>query len=438
MKRGVGRKTLLSALFKAKIAVLTADSPAGVAFHLMKSEPLHTSSVQRGKRIYTVRAVVRAAAIVAAFSSTSEVLELRTVAKRTKLNKGTTFRILETLVETGLLDRVGKIGYRSRLWQMRVRRFRIGYASQSNLLPFTGIVTDSLLNAASNAEIDLVILNNQFSPRIALENAQRFVAEKVDLVIDSQINYSVAAQIGAKFSDAGIPFIAVDIPHPGGFYFGADNYKAGRMAGRWLAQWAMNHWKGTAEQIIYLGIDAAGPTLNSRLIGMSDGLSELMPSSKALPNCYYDTKGGQFDATLDTVRKHLRLRKRKRALVAAVNDTTALATVQAFREAGLQEQCAIVGQDASFEARQELRRPLTPLVGSVAYYPETYGDRLIQLALNILEKKHVPPAVFTSHELVTSKNVDRMYPNDGWMHFGDPHAAPLLSGKSARARDLHA
>ncbi len=380
-----------------------------------------------------MQAVVRAAAIVSAFSSTSEVLELRTVAKRTELNKGTVFRILETLVETGLLDRVGKGGYRSRLRQVRMRRFRIGYASQSNLLPFTGIVTDSLLSAASGADIDLVILNNHFSPRIALENADRFVAEKVDLVIDSQINYGVAEQIGAKFSDAGIPFIAVDIPHPGGFYFGADNYKAGRMAGRRLAQWAIKHWNGTAEQVIYLGIDAAGPTLNSRLTGMSDGLSELVPGSKAFPSCYYDTKGGQFDATLDTMRKHLRLRKKKRALVGAVNDTTALAAVQAFREAGLEEECAIVGQDATFEARQELRRPSTRLVGSVAYYPETYGDHLIRLALSILEKKHVPPAVFTVHELVTSENVDRIYPNDGWMHLGNPHMVPA-SSKLARER----
>jgi len=54
-------------------------------------------------------------------------------------------------------------------------------------------------------------------------------------VIDSQINVNVASQIGAMFLDVGIPFIAVDIPHPGCFYFGADNYKAGRIAGRHLA-----------------------------------------------------------------------------------------------------------------------------------------------------------------------------------------------------------
>ena len=368
------------------------------------------------KRSYTIQSVRRAAVVIRAFSSQSEVLELRAVVDRTRLNKGTAFRMLETLVEVGFLDRVGKQGYRSRLQPVRARHFRIGYASQSNLLPFTGIVTDSLLSAASEADVDLVVLTNKFSSRLALENAEKFIEEKVDLVIDSQINYDVAAQISARFSDAGIPFIAVDIPHPGAIYFGADNYKAGRLAGRHLARWAVKHWNATADLIMYLGVDAAGPMLNSRLIGMRDGLIEILPESKHIPICHYDTKGGQFDATLDLVRKHLRRRNGQRVLVGAVNDSAALAALQAFREAGRERECGVVGQDASIEARREMRRPSTRLIASVAYFPENYGPQLIKLALEILEKKRVPPAVFMEHEIVTPENVNKIYPNDSWMH----------------------
>jgi ribose transport system substrate-binding protein len=402
---------------------------AGVVFHSMKSDTPTAGKRKIDKRSYTVRSVVRAAAILKAFSSASEVLTLRAVVERVQLDKGTVFRLLETLVETGLVDRAGKEGYWSRLQPVQSKRFRLGYASQSNLLPFTGIVTDGLRSAASTANIDLVILNNQFSPRVALENAKRFVAEKVDIVIDSQINVNVASQIGATFLDAGIPCIAVDIPHPGCFYFGADNYKAGRIAGRHLARWALRNWHDVVEQVIYLGVDVAGPLLNSRLTGMCDGLNEYMPESRNIPTCHYDTKGGQFDATLDTVRKHLRRRKARRVLVGAVNDSTALAALQAFREMGIENECAIVGQDASIEARQELRRPSTRLIGTVAYFPETYGAQLIKLALEILENKRVPPAVFTQHELVTPENVNRVYPNDAWMD----SAAKASAGNSRRA-----
>lgn len=367
------------------------------------------------KRAYTIQSVVRAAAILNAFASTSEVLELRAVAARVGLHKATTFRLLETLVETRLLEKAGKQGYRSCVQSTRSKRYRIGYASQSNLLPFTSTVSDSLVVAAHSANIELLSLSNGFSPRAALQNADTFVAEKVDLVVDSQINVGVAAQIAAKFSDAHIPFIALDIPHPGAIYFGADNYKAGRMAGRHLAKWAGKHWKTGPEQVILLGVDAAGALLNARLTGVMDGISELLPSGRSIPTHHYDTKGGQFEATLDNVRKHLRRKRPERALIGAVNDTTALAALQAFREIGLEGACAVAGQDGSIAAREEMRRPSTRLVCSVAYYPETYGARIIQLALDILKHKPVAPAVFVEHELITPDNVDKVYPNDSWM-----------------------
>jgi ribose transport system substrate-binding protein len=367
------------------------------------------------KRSYTIQSVVRAVEVLNAFSSTSEVLDLRVVAGRVRLNKGTTFRLLETLVETGLLERAGKQGYRSSIQTTRAKRFRLGYASQSNLLPFTSAVTDGLITAASAANIELLILNNKFSARTALQNADHFVSENVDLVIDSQININVAAQIAARFSDARIPYIALDIPHPGAVYFGADNYKAGRMAGRYLARWTMKHWKGTAEQVILLGVDAAGPLLNARLTGMVDGIGELLPNASGIPNHHFDTKGGQFEATLDLMRKYLRRRKAGRVLVGAVNDTTAMAALQAFREVGLEKECAIAGQDGGALAREEMRRPFSRLVCSVAYFPETYGVRIIQLALDILNRRPVPPAIFIQHELLTSENVDKIYPNDAWM-----------------------
>jgi len=59
-----------------------------------------------------------------------------------------------------------------------------------------------------------------------------------------------------------------------------------------------------------------------------------------------------------------------------------------------------------------LRRPGTRLVGSVAYFPERYGDELIPLALNILQLKPAPAAIFVKHQLLTPRNVDLVYPLD--------------------------
>lgn len=37
---------------------------------------------------------------------------------------------------------------------------------------------------------------------------------------------------------------------------------------------------------------------------------------------------------------------------------------------------------------------------------------MIRLALDMLAKKVVPPAVFIKHQLLTPENVDHLYPND--------------------------
>jgi ribose transport system substrate-binding protein len=71
-----------------------------------------------------------------------------------------------------------------------------------------------------------------------------------------------------------------------------------------------------------------------------------------------------------------------------------------------------VGQNAEPDARAELREPRTPLVASVAYFPERYGDGLLKLALDILMQRQTPPALFVRHQLVTTENVDHLYPND--------------------------
>jgi ribose transport system substrate-binding protein len=72
-----------------------------------------------------------------------------------------------------------------------------------------------------------------------------------------------------------------------------------------------------------------------------------------------------------------------------------------------------MGQNASPEGRAELREPKSRFVGSVAYFPERYGENIIRVSLDILNQRPVPPAVFVEHKLITPTTVDHYYPNDG-------------------------
>ncbi len=366
---------------------------------------------RKNRRRTEVVSVARACDILQAWRRPGETLELREIASRAGLHKATAYRLLQTLTAKGLLERSGAHGYGSRFQPVSTTRLRIGYAAQSTVVPFIAAVTDSLRVASREAGFELVELNNKASRKVALRNADRLIREKVNLVIEFQLFADLASIIAAKYSLAQIPVIAVGVPHPGAVYFGPDNYKAGMIGGRCLADWVRQHWRGTLDEIVLLGVATAGPTHEARLNGIVDGLVEASPQCRGAAMYRYDVNG-RFEQAQEAIRKHLTNRRARRIAVGAVNDMSALGALEAFRECGAEDRCAVVGQDGVPEARAELRRPNSRLVGTVAYFPETYGTQLICIAKELLEHRTVPPAIVTQHRLLTAATVHKLYPND--------------------------
>jgi ribose transport system substrate-binding protein len=112
------------------------------------------------------------------------------------------------------------------------------------------------------------------------------------------------------------------------------------------------------------------------------------------------------------VRAHLRRSRARRVLLGASFDHSGLGALRALEEAGRAQESALVLLGGTVEGRAELRSPGTRLVGDVAFFLERYGQDVIGLALDILRKKPVPPAMFARHAVLTPANVDHYYPND--------------------------
>lgn len=369
---------------------------------------------------YVVTSLLHAAEVMAAFRSEGEVLRLRDVVARTSLSKGTCFRILYTLHVCNFVEKLGTNQYRLVRDVRSARKFRIGYAAQGQDSSLSREVNASLVRAAETANVELVTVDNRYDARVAVRNADHLIREEVELVIEFQTDEAVAPVIARKLLDAGIPVIAIDIPHPGATYFGANNYEAGLIAGRHLARFAAQQWQSQVDEILTLEIRRAGSVPQTRIHGVLSGISGIL-GTDAAPTVQLDGDG-QFGVSLEVVRRHLRRSQARRVLVGAANDPSALGALRAFQEAGRMEHCAIVGQNAEPQGRAELRKPNTRLIGSVAYFPEKYGARIIRLALDILEHKPTPPAVFMKHQLVTAENVNHFYPNDTLIEALQQHA----------------
>jgi ribose transport system substrate-binding protein len=375
--------------------------------------------------------VLRACEVLKAFCSAGEELGLADVVDRTGIPKTTVFRLLRTLIHGGLLDRASSGVYRNRFGPVTARPFRIGFAAQGDS-EFSRAVLQNVETVAAREHLHLITVNNRYSAREALRNADVLIKERVDLVLEFQTYERVAPVIASKFLEANTPVIAIEVPHPGATYFGANNYKAGLIGGRALGRWAREHWDGKADQLLLLELPIAGSLLELRITGFADGLRAELPSIANVPVVHLNGRGN-FEQVLEVVRQYLRRAPVRRTLIGTVNDICALAVLRAFDEIGASERCAVVGQNAVRESRNELRRPGTRLVGTVAYFPERYGDEIIPLALGILQKKSVPSTVFVKHQLITPRNVDLIYPLD------ERHDARMVSSfsgqREGRARD---
>ncbi len=201
---------------------------------------------------------------------------------------------------------------------------------------------------------------------------------------------------------------------------------AGRLAGRALGQWARAHLNGRVDAVVLLGLSAAGTLPAARMTGAAVGIKEILPGLNETSLIHLDGKGGYVES-IEAVQKYLQRTKAERIIAAAMNDASALGALRALEECGRAEKCAVAGQNATAAGRHEIRTPGTRMIASVAFFPETYGEHLIALALDILANKPVPPAVFVKHILITPGNVDHFYPNDALLKVPD---ADVLLWKS--------
>jgi ribose transport system substrate-binding protein len=360
---------------------------------------------------YVVKSLLHASEVLWAFQHPGETLRLRDVMTRTGFGKGMCFRLLYTLRHCGFIEKVENNRYRVIAELRRRKKYRVGYAAQGQDSSFAREVHSGLVRAAEREQVELTVVDNRYQPKVALKNAELLIRERVDLVIEFQTDEAVAPAIASAYNRAGIPMIAIDIPHPGATYFGANNYEAGLLAGRHLARWAKQQWSGQADEILVLDLARAGSLPAARGRGVVAGVRETLQDAAAWPVVSIDADG-QFKTSLERVRKHLRETRARRILVGAANDPSALGAARAFQESGRADTCAIVGQNAEPDARAELRAPRTPLIASVGYFPERYGAGLIRLALEILGRRAVAPAMFVKHQMVTRENGDHLYPND--------------------------
>ncbi|MFW6097289.1 MAG: substrate-binding domain-containing protein [Chloroflexota bacterium] len=307
----------------------------------------------------------------------------------------------------------GENTVRSYLVHDRETKYVIGFANQSEQLPFAVDVRRGLEQAVKDfMSVDLVVADNALSAERALHIADQLIRRKVDLAVEYQIDFKTGSLIMDKFKRADIPVIAVDIPMVGATFFGVDNYRAGHMAGLALGDWLQQQWSGSFDALIVLEESRAGPLPEARIQGQLDGLEERVGSIPEEKVVFLES-GNTSSFSEAQVKKVLENDPEPcRFAVICFNDDAAMGALRAARRLGREEDVVIVGQGADRRVREVLREDNPRIIGSTAYRPEQYGEKLLELALKILNGESVPPAVYIDHVFITPENVEDYYPHE--------------------------
>ena len=354
------------------------------------------------KRLYLIPILSKALDVIELLEQHHASLTLEDVYQKTHISKTSVYRILKTLVHRGYLAQSQNGAYRL---VSRPRRLCFGFAVQSAEMPFSVAVAQSVTEAAAASGVELLILDNRYDPDIAVQNAEEFVAKRVDLVLEFQVEEVVAPRIAHIFKKADIPLIAIDVPHPNSTYFGVDNFEAGHEVGALLASHAQTKWKGSVDRVIGVGFSEAGSFVQSRITGAFDGIRERLP--ELTPDRFIQIEGRGMrepsrKAMLEVLRNH---RAGERILVAAATDSSALGVLDAARELGCEQDVAIAGQDCIPEVLEEMSTGKSAIIGSISHEVETYGPRLIQLGIALLRGNIVPPYNYARHRTVTPETL---------------------------------
>jgi ribose transport system substrate-binding protein len=354
------------------------------------------------RRLYLIPILSKALDVIELLEQNHSQVSLEDVFQKTQISKTSVYRILKTLVHRGYVAQTQNGLYRL---VSRPRRLRFGFAAQSAEMPFSQAVAQSVTAAAAASGVELLLLDNRYDPDVAIQNAEEFVAKRVDLALEFQVEEAVAPRVAHIFKKADIPLVAIDVPHPNATYFGVDNFEVGYEAGSLLAQFALRKWKGKVDRVLGVGFTEAGSFVQNRITGAFDGIRQRLediPSDRYIQIDGRGMREPSRSAVTEFLKNHP---KGEHYLVAAATDSSALGVLDAARKSGREDDFAIAGQDCIPEVIEEMRSGKSALVGSISHEVESYGPRLIQIGISLLRGHAVPPYNYVRHRVVTPESL---------------------------------
>ncbi|WP_374047428.1 substrate-binding domain-containing protein [uncultured Bacteroides sp.] len=279
-------------------------------------------------------------------------------------------------------------------------RFRIGVAQCSDD-SWRHKMNDEILREAMFYDgVSVEIRSAGDDNRKQAEDVHYFIDKGVDLLIISANEAAPMTPIVEEAYQKGIPVVLVDrkiLSDKYTAYIGADNYEIGRAVGNYIA----SSLKGKGNVVELTGLGGSTPAME-RHQGFMAAISNF-PDVKLIDKADAAWERGPAEVAMDSMlRRHPKI-----DAVYAHNDRIAPGAYQAAKKVGRDKEMMFVGIDALPGKGNGLELVLDSVLDATFIYP-TNGDKVLQLAMNILEKKPYPRETVMNTAVVDRTNAHVM------------------------------
>jgi ribose transport system substrate-binding protein len=288
----------------------------------------------------------------------------------------------------------------------------IAYDDGFGGIPFTVAIKKNLERLAKEHGIEIFYCDSQFKPEKAVDCAEQQATKKPDFAIESNFQSGAAAAVMKVWDEAKIPAVNVDVAHPNGIFFGANNYESGIIGGKAAGEFAKSEWNCENVTVLYGENPAEGKVANQRGAGFIDGVQEVCGK---LPDDQIDTillDAGTTDQAITKTTDWLTANPQAEHILAtSIDDARAVGMGKAFKQNQRDGFAVGPGCDTiGVEALKDGPADATGYLGCVAFFPEKYPEYLLSIALDVLDGKPVPQEVHIKHEFLNQDNVAQVYP----------------------------
>lgn len=295
------------------------------------------------------------------------------------------------------------------------------------------IVREALFYDGVEVEIRTAKDNN----RNQIADIKYFIDKNVDLLIVAPNEAAAITPVVEKAYRQGIPVVVIDrkiLSDKYTAFVGADNYEIGKDVGQYI----LNRLHGKGKVLEITGLEGSTPAME-RHKGLTDVLKEEpgIEITASVDGAWLQSVAGEKMDSVFQTNKNI-------DLVFAQNDRMAIGAYLSARQQQLEKEMLFVGIDALPGKEYGVEQIINGVLDATFIYP-TGGDKVVQVAMDILEKRPYERDTKLSTALVDKTNArvmqlqtDHITEQDGKIERLNNQVNEYLSRYSAQTMFLYA